>query len=183
MKNIIKLKDGLVIRKEKIKMSKEYCINTNTVSAPTTDEVMRIHCQRPGKRDEEGNLIYFTEQAHKNRCDIRQIIKKYSKTHIIDHVSKFEARYGDMSGVDFKRAHDTVVNARVLFNDLPSDIRKRFRNDPGELLEFMEDPGNRDEAIELGLINKQWTPETDGIGEHVKEGGNVIEKPPEGVKE
>lgn len=37
----------------------------------------------------------------------------------------------------------------------------------------MEDPSNRDEAIELGLIDKNWTENTDGLGEHVPEGQNV----------
>ena len=46
-------------------------------------------------------------------------------------------------------------------------------NMEGELLHFMENPENRQEAIELGLINQAWTEETDGLGEHVKEGDNI----------
>jgi len=37
----------------------------------------------------------------------------------------------------------------------------------------MEHEENREEAIKLGLINSNWTDETDGLGEHVEIGDNV----------
>lgn len=151
-------------------MSKEYRILTAEMNPILTDNVMRVHCQRPGKRDYEGKIIYFTEQAHKNICDMNQIIKKYDKTGLISHVSKIEAKYGDLTGMDFKNMQDKVAGAKSMFNDLPSEIRKRFQNSPQKLIEFMDDASNRDEAIKLGLINPMWTEETDGlgIGEHIK---------------
>ena len=36
---------------------------------------------------------------------------------------------------------------------LPADLRKRFSNDPGQLLSFLENEDNRAEAIKLGLVN------------------------------
>lgn len=129
---------------------------------------MRKWCQRPGKYDANGP-IYFTEQTHKKECDINYIIKKYDKTGLISHVSQFEAKFGDLTGQDFKTMQDTVASAKSSFEVLPSEIRKQFDNSPEKLLTFMEDPENRDKAIELGLINKHWTAETDGLGEHVLE--------------
>lgn len=134
---------------------------------------MRKWCQRPGKRNDDGEIVYVTNQAAKKSCDVNEIIKNYDKTGIISNVSKFEAKFGDMSGVDFKNMQDKVTNAHSQFMTLPSHIRARFNNDPGSLLDFMEDPANRPKAIELGLINKDWTEATDGLGEHVKEGENV----------
>lgn len=156
-------------------MSKEYCLKFGEVCPPTTDAVMRDYCKRPGKVDENGNIIYMTEQHHKKECDINNIIKKYDRTGLISHVSKMEAKYGNMTGLDFKNAHDMVINAKEEFNKLPSEIRKRFRNSPEEFLRFFEDENNRQEGIELGLINPNWTEETDGFGEHVKEGENKME--------
>jgi len=144
---------------------------------------MRMYCQRPGKRNEEGKLIYYTEQHHKAECDVNNIIKKYDKTGLITHVSRFEAKFGDMRGVDFKTAMDIVSSAKSEFNKLPSEIRKRFENTPEKLLEFMEKEENRDEAIKLGLIRADWTVETDGLGEHVEEGQNVKEKKEEVTEE
>jgi len=134
---------------------------------------MRIFCQRHGSVDENGNIQYTTEQHHKLECDVNNIIKKYDKTGLITHISKIEAKYGDLTGMDFKKMRDQVANATSMFEALPAEIRKEFENDPAKLITFMEDPGNRQRAIELGLIDKEWTEETDGLGEHVKEGENV----------
>ena len=45
-----------------------------------------------------------------------------------------------------------LSNARESFAMLPSSIRKRFDNDPGLLLAFLDDENNREEAFSLGLI-------------------------------
>ena len=129
---------------------------------------MRKWCQRPGSKDENGNTVYFTQQSHKDECDVNKIIAKYDKTGLISHVQKIEARYGDVTGVDFRKAQDLYLNAQAMFDSMPAEIKKRFNQSAGEFLEFMDNPDNRDEAIELGLIEHDVTPETDGLGEHVK---------------
>lgn len=138
-----------------------------------TPQDLREWCKRPGKTDENGNPLYTTEQSHKDRCDAKKIISKYHRTGVVTHMSKMEAKFGNLTGMDFKEAMDLLTESREMFDELPSEIRKYFQNSPMELFKFMEDPGNRDKAIELGLIRKEWTPETDGLGEHVKEGENV----------
>lgn len=143
-----------------------------------TKEQMRKWCQRPGKKDKAGNNVYVTEQAHKELCDVNNIIKKYDTQGVITHVSKMEAKFGDMTGMDFKSMMDQITDAQNMFNDLPSEIRNRFDNSPVKLLDFMDNPENRKEAIELGMIKEIWTPETDGLGEHVKLGENVEKEVP-----
>jgi len=142
---------------------------TEQISKPELREFLK----RPGKRDGDGNLMYVTEQSHKDMCDINKIIAKYDRTGLITHVSNFEAKFGDMTGIDFKIMQDKVASAQTMFNQLPVNIRNRFDNDAQQLLLFMDDSENRQEAIELGLIHKDWTPETDGLGEHVKKDENV----------
>jgi phage internal scaffolding protein len=139
-------------------------------------EVMRDWCKRPGKKDKNGKNIYLTEQAHKKETDINLIIQKYDKTGLISHVSSFEGRFGDLTGLEFKEMMDKVTNAQSMFNNLPAEIRKEFDNTPEKLLTFMENPENRQRAIELGLIDSEWTEATDGLGEHVKEGENIKEE-------
>jgi len=130
---------------------------------------MRKHCQRPGKTDSDGNILYFTEQNHKQECDINSIIRKYDKNGLINHVSNIEAKFGDVTGIEFQTAQNKVLEAKKMFGDLPSNIRKRFGNNPSELLSFLDDPGNRSEAETLGLIRADWSDDTDGLGEHIKE--------------
>lgn len=132
-----------------------------------TSKEMREYCQRPGEVDNEGNIVYFTQQNHKNECDVNNIIKKYDKTGLILHVSKIEAQFGDLTGFDFKQSLDMINNASTMFMELPSNIRKHFNNSPIDFLDFMDNPDNREEAIKLGLIKGEWTPETDGLGEHI----------------
>jgi hypothetical protein len=38
---------------------------------------------------------------------------------------------------------------------LPADLRVRFNHDPVELLNFLDNPQNKTEAIQLGLVNGQ----------------------------
>ena len=46
---------------------------------------------------------------------------------------------------------DKITQAELAFNDLSSDIRAKFHNDPGKLIDFLSDEKNNKEAIELGL--------------------------------
>lgn len=150
------------------------------VKKSLTTPAMRKHVSRPGNHDEDGNPIYFTEQAHRERCDINSILNKYDKNGLITHISKFEAEFGDTTGVEFKAMQDKVSAARSSFARLPSKIRKEFENSPMKLLSFMDDPNNREKAINLGLIKRTWTQETDGLGEHILKGDNVTKpRPPE----
>lgn len=130
---------------------------------------MRKFCNRPGKRDENGKLVYLTQQSDKEKSNINNMLKKYIRTGVISRVKNFEAKYGDVTGIDFRQAMELIVGARESFYELPSDVRKRFDNNPEKLLTFMEDPNNREEAIRLGLIHKDTPEDMDGFGEHVVE--------------
>lgn len=159
------------------KMSKDYREKTGIDIEATTTPEMREFCQRPGKKDEDGNLIYMTEQHFKDTCDVNKIIRKYDKTGLINHVNEVEAKYGDMTGLDYKAAMDLVVKIGQEFEQFPSHIRNRFRNSPEKYLEFMENPENREEAIKLGLVRADVLEELDGLGEHVitdKDGKKVV---------
>jgi phage internal scaffolding protein len=155
-----------ILKGEK-KMSKAFREANQMELEPKTSPAMREWCLRPGKYMEDGRPMYKTEQSHKDQCDVNNIMKKYDKQGIITHVSKFEAEFGDLTGADFKKAMDLIAGSKSQFEGLPSEIRNRFKNNPGNLLEFMENPDNRAEAIELGLISGRWTEDTDGLGEHI----------------
>jgi len=64
----------------------------------------------------------------------------------------------DYLGFPSKQVPVTSVSLPLAnaFSQMPSAIRKRFNNDPAELIKFVLDPKNREEAIKIGLID---TPE------------------------
>lgn len=131
-------------------------------------EAMRDWCSGPAvPRDANGKPMYQTEQAHREACDINRIMARYSKDGLIEHVNVMEASFGDCSGSDFKAMVDKVNSVFGRFSEFPSDIRKRFGNDPVRFFEFFDDPANRDEAIKLGLVRSDWALDKDGLGEHV----------------
>jgi len=61
--------------------------------------------------------------------------------------------YGDFTGIfDFQTAQNAVIHAKQQFMELPAKLRARFDNSPQKLLEFLDDPENRNEAEFLGLV-------------------------------
>lgn len=97
-------------------------------------------------------------QSFKKECDINQIMAKYQRTGMIEWLSRRDPEYLDCTGEAFQEAMFTVIKAREMFAELPSSMRDRFKNDPGELLRFLGDEANRQEAIELGLVAKPDAP-------------------------
>lgn len=93
------------------------------------------------------------KQEFRDECDINTIMAKYQKTGIIEHRNKNEPRYTEMNGLDFRESLEQVMEAQDLFLQLPSSLRKRFQNDPGQFYEFVQNPDNTDELIQLGLAN------------------------------
>lgn len=92
-----------------------------------------------------------TKQSFKEETDINQIMARFQKTGMLEFVNKHEPQYGDVTAIDFQTSMESVAKSREMFADLPSKVRDRFNNDPAELLEFLDDPANRDEAVLLGL--------------------------------
>lgn len=116
-----------------------------------------IKTERPNGRKRvqfKSNQPTKTEQSHENETNINKIIKRYQKTGMLP-ISNKTAMYGDFTGsIDYHEANNRIATAKTNFLALPSDLRKRFDNDPGKLLDFLQDENNRQEAIELGLIPK-----------------------------
>ena len=87
-----------------------------------------------------------TKQSFKDECDINNIMARFQKTGVLAFANKFEARYGDVTGVDFGEAMRVVADARSMFAEMPARLRDRFANDPARFLEFVQNPANKDET-------------------------------------
>lgn len=99
----------------------------------------------------------LTEQEHLAESDINYIADKFMKTGQLPQVLNLPT-HGDFSGIfDFQTAMNTVKQAKDEFMKLPAKVRTRFNNDPKEILDFVADDTNREEAIKLGFIPKPQT--------------------------
>lgn len=104
----------------------------------------------------EGNLGR-TKQEFKEECDINEVLRRWTKTRELPP-PRAALRYGDFTQVtDYHEAMSAVTDAETAFNELPAHMRTRFNNDPGELLDFLGEPSNLDEAVELGLVTTAET--------------------------
>lgn len=96
----------------------------------------------------------MTQQHFKEECDVNNILKRYVITGVCDHINERQPIFADVSNVgDFMQAQNMILQANEDFMSLPSNVRKRFNNDPALLIDFLNDPASREEAISLGLVN------------------------------
>lgn len=93
----------------------------------------------------------LTQQKFKEECDVNKIVRTYAETGILPHVNRAEQRFGYAPALEFREALELVRAQDDYFNELPATVRARFNNDTEELLEFIENPDNLEEARQLGL--------------------------------
>lgn len=104
-----------------------------------------IHFDGPGR----------TKQSFRDECDINYMLRTYQNGGKPPANNLYPAQYGDFSGAtDLHTSLNQVREAEAAFMQLPSKIRSKFRNDPGELLDFLADDANASEAADLGLIER-----------------------------
>jgi len=94
----------------------------------------------------------YTKQEFKDECDINWLMHQYQTTGELPNLNPMSPDYIDLTGEDFQESMNIITSAQSLFNELPSQLRNRFKNDPGEFLDFMSNPSNRDEMVSLGLV-------------------------------
>jgi len=118
-----------------------------------------------------------TKQSFKEQCDINWIMERYNKTGQLPEMIKREGKYGDFSSAGtYQDALNVVRHAEIQFASLSSAVRERFLNDPARFLEFVNDPSNIDEMVDLGLATKEILEDPRASNEEVKK------VPPSGKK-
>lgn len=92
--------------------------------------------------------------------DIKNIVQRAMRAGgLLTNVSVRIPVFADIADApSYVDALNVVANAQQQFESLPSKIRDRFANSPEKLLDFLRDPANREEAIKLGLVNKEAPP-------------------------
>lgn len=94
-----------------------------------------------------------TQQSFAADVDINTIVRRFGLTGEMPEVVHVPQSGDYTEVVDYRSALDAVNRAREGFMELPAEVRARFQNDPQRLLEFCENPANREEAVKLGIVN------------------------------
>ncbi len=101
----------------------------------------------------------MTQQSMQDECDINNILQKYQKTGLVSHLAAHQGEYSMMPTLpEFSDAMNLITGANTMFEELPSSIREKFQNSPGKFLDFLSNPVNRQEAIEMGFIDPPAEP-------------------------
>lgn len=94
------------------------------------------------------------QQNPKQETDINHIMGQYLKTGILGNPNATRKPiFGDFRSRDFQEMQNALSDVQQNFASLPSRIRGRFNNDPYQLLRFVEDPANQEEAIKMKLAS------------------------------
>lgn len=104
-----------------------------------------ISCPEPTK----------TQQHMVDDTDINKLVARYLITGEMPQLTTPPLQ-GDFTQVHtYQESMNLMIQAQRAFEALPAKIRSRFDHDPGQLVAFMSDQGNRDEIRQMGL----WSPE------------------------
>jgi phage internal scaffolding protein len=93
----------------------------------------------------------LVEQSHKENVNINNIIKKHGVELLSKIAALQEIQFDDVTGNDFQESMNAILKAKETFEKVPSEIRKKFDNDPAKFLDFVYNPENQDELVKMGL--------------------------------
>lgn len=106
-------------------------------------EASGLHCTDPS----------LTQQQFKDETDINEIVRRFGLTGELPGDFNMPQSADLVDAItDYHTALNTIREADEEFMSMPPELRARFDNDPGKLIAFLEDGGNREEAVKLGLV-------------------------------
>lgn len=110
-----------------------------------------IDCQ---KAIDDGEQVRV-EQSHKDNVDINNIVKRNAgNMELITKVSQLSNfTYDDVTTNNFEEMMNQMIRAKDTFIQVPSEIRKRFGNDPAAFMDFVHNNENKQQLIDWGLAN------------------------------
>ena len=93
--------------------------------------------------------VSLTEQSFAFECDINNIVKLQVPPRLNTQPPLFSTVFSPNL---YEQAINVIAEAQSKFEELPSDLRSKFDNDPKKLLAFLDDESNYDKAVEYGLV-------------------------------
>lgn len=100
-----------------------------------------------------------TQRHFQDEVNVNNIMRKYRQTGTITHLNNKQGKFADLtSAPDYFESISQIRTAQQAFDQLPSELRARFQNDPALMLDFIHNPENHDEGVKLGLFNAKLPP-------------------------
>lgn len=100
--------------------------------------------------------VVLTQQHLAEDCDINNIILKHARGEAVNIIDPAQMIYGDFTSLeDFHSTMNRLKRTEEAWEQMPANIKKRFNQNPGELIEFLNNDANREEAEQLGLVEKK----------------------------
>lgn len=91
-----------------------------------------------------------TKQSFKDDTDINKLLAKAAKGDAITHLAKHGAMYGDFTDMpDLLEAQTRLKRGQAIFDDLPAELRREFRQDAALFFAFVNDPANSGRLAEV----------------------------------
>lgn len=104
-------------------------------------------------------------------------MERFLRTGILDFTQKNEPRYGEVTALDYQTAMLHIAKAKSMFEELPAQVRAYFRNEPRDFLEFVQDPANRKECAEMGLLTPEAAAKARALPPSHQEDGSATHEP------
>lgn len=97
----------------------------------------------------------LTQQSEKDSTDINFIVKQYCECGVCPSCNVHQPLSEDMLAMSTQTFQEVMQQQAQLnnaFNELPANVRKKFDYNPLKMLEFVENPNNKEECVKLGLL-------------------------------
>ncbi len=92
------------------------------------------------------------KQEFKEECDVNTIVDMYKRGAPLP-VQIRPGQFADVSDLgDYKTALETVMEAEEVWNTLPLAVKEAAGGTAAGFVDFVNDPANADQLIELGLV-------------------------------
>lgn len=123
--------------------------------------MFRTRFERVDTKGVEFTIPSEVQQCDKDSTDINKIIKRYGEQCVCGMCAMNERQpiseeVAMLSSEDFNSMMQKMASVNNQFNELPAEVRQKFGHNPANMLEFMQDPANREEGEKLGLFEKRY---------------------------
>lgn len=97
-----------------------------------------------------------TDQSDKNMVNINNIMLQYQKTGLLPQFKEKVTQYIDTTQIpSYMEAQAQIREAKSLFEQLPSQVRKLMQNNPENLEKVLENPDYTEMLIKYGILDKK----------------------------
>lgn len=90
-----------------------------------------------------------TKQDEAAACDINNIMARYQRTGVIDHLTRYAPVYGELTKVPYEAAFESVQLIDDAFLTLPAVVREKYGNNPQAWIDAVEGVTEPDALREL----------------------------------